>query len=302
MMNKLNTNFAHAIVLLSFLSAQLFANGLDLLHDKKFEVREGELLELEISTGDIIIDSWNENTVSIKIFGNSKAENKLEFTFEKTGKGVLVKAEKKGSSWFKWFSSIKLRAEVKVPKTFSIESKTSGGNVKLSNVEGRLALKTSGGDIFIENSSGELTAKTSGGNVASKNHSGPATLSTSGGDIETFNLEGDIDASTSGGNLNLNVNNGKVDAGTSGGDVELNYSGENMGVQLSTSGGNIIVKLPIEFSANVYCKTSGGDVEIEFPAQSSSKIKSGRFEGTFNGGGPELECKTSGGDITVKPL
>ncbi len=301
-MNKNNCNFAFVIVLLSFLSAQLFANGLDLIHDKKFEVSEGGLLELEISTGDIIIDSWNENTVSVKIFGNSKAEDKMEFTFEKTGKGVFVKAEKKGSSWFNWFSSIKLRAEVKVPKTFNIESKTSGGNVKLSNVDGRLVLKTSGGDIMIDKSSGELTAKTSGGNVVSKNHSGPAILKTSGGNIETFDLDGNIDANTSGGNLKLNVRMGKVDAGTSGGDVELNYSGENMGVQLSTSGGNIIVKLPKEFSANVYCKTSGGDVEIEFPAQSSSKIKSGRFEGTFNGGGPELECKTSGGDITVKSL
>ncbi len=301
-MNKSNLNICLVIVLISFLSAQLFANGLDLIHDKKFEVSDGELLELEISTGDIIIDSWNENTVSVKIFGNSKAEDKMEFTFEKTGKGVFVKGDKKGSSWFNWFNSIKVRAEIKVPKTFNIESKTSGGNVNLSNVQGRLVLKTSGGDIVILNSSGELTAKTSGGNIGAKNHFGNANLKTSGGDIETFNFEGNIYANTSGGNLNLNISNGKVDAGTSGGDVVLNYSGENMGVQLTTSGGNIMVKLPKDFSANVYCKTSGGDVDIEFPAQSSSKIKSGRFEGTFNGGGLELECKTSGGDITVKSL
>ena len=301
-MHKNYYNLIMIFVLTTFLSTQIFALSLELLHDKKFEVNEGELLELEISTGDIIIDSWNENIVSVKIFGNSRAEEKMEFTFEKTGKGVFVKADKKGSSWFNWFSSIKLRAEVKVPKSFNVESKTSGGNVKLANVEGRLILKTSGGDILIDNSAGELTAKTSGGNVVSKNHSGPSILKTSGGDIETFNLRGDIEANTSGGNVRLNVIKGKVDAGTSGGDVELNYSGENMGVKLSTSGGDISVKLPKDFSANVYCKTSGGDVEIEYPAQSSSKIKSGRFEGTFNGGGNEFECKTSGGDITVKSL
>ncbi|MBL1215029.1 MAG: DUF4097 family beta strand repeat protein [Ignavibacteriae bacterium] len=301
-MNKQSFKFVLTIVLISFLSTQLFAVSLDLLHDKKFDVSEGELLELEISTGDIIIDSWNENSVSVKIFGNSKAVDKMEFTLEKTDKGIFVKAKKKGSSWFSWFSSIKLRCEIKVPAEFNIESRTSGGDVKIINVEGEIAAKTSGGDISLNDNIGNLLAKTSGGDVVLKNHFGYAELKTSGGDIEVIDAEGNLDANTSGGDIKVKASNGKIYAGTSGGDVMVYYNGANEGIKLRSSGGSILVKLPENFSADVYLSTSGGDVEVNYPAQSSSKIKSGKYEGTFNGGGNELDCRTSGGDITVRSL
>jgi DUF4097 and DUF4098 domain-containing protein YvlB len=301
-MRLIKPKSAILFILICFVSVPLYAQSLELLHDKNFDVSTGELFELEASNGDVNIESWDKNSLSIKVYGNSKAEDKIEFTFEKTGKGVYAKAVKEGSSWFSWMSGIKLRFDVKVPKSFDIDARTSGGNINLFDLEGKLILKTSGGDVKLKNTSGDLTAKTSGGNITAENHTGNAFLKTSGGDIVSHNFLGDIDAGTSGGNIKLNVKEGKISAGTSGGDVELFYSGKNKGIKLGTSGGDIVVNLPKDFAADVLCKTSGGDVEVDFPSQSSTKIKSGRFEGKINNGGEMLECKTSGGDITVKSI
>jgi DUF4097 and DUF4098 domain-containing protein YvlB len=287
---------------LLFFTSSLLSQDLKLLHDKNFDVSQGELLELEASSGDVIIDSWDNNQVDVKVYGNSKAEDKVKFTFERTSEGVYIEADKKGSSWFNWGSGIRLRFEIKVPKSFNIKSKTSGGDIKLAGVSGNLILKTSGGDIKMRDNAGTLVAKTSGGDITLNNHDGNSELATSGGDIKCRGAVGNLDAGTSGGDIDLNVSEGIIDAGTSGGDVRLTYNGTNQGVKLRTSGGDIRVAIPADFSAEVYLRTSGGDVDINFPNQNASKISSSKFEGKFNSGGKMLECKTSGGDIIVSSL
>jgi DUF4097 and DUF4098 domain-containing protein YvlB len=51
---------------------------------------------------------------------------------------------------------------------------------------------------------------------------------------------------------------------TSGGDIEIDYYGNNKGIEASTSGGGIHVKVPASLKANVYFETSGGDIESNF--------------------------------------
>ena len=287
---------------ISILGLLLFSQSLlakeKKLYEKNFPVDSGETLILESQTGDVIIESWNQNEVSILVYGNSNAEEKLDFTFDKISSGVKIKAEK-NSEWSSWNNSISLTYKIKIPTTFNTEIETAGGDIKLSNTKGDLVLKTSGGDITVNNSSGDLVAKTSGGDVKIKSFNGNTELKTSGGDISAKALSGSVNASTSGGDIKLDVSSGEIVAKTSGGDIRVNYTGENKGINLLTSGGDVSVKLPDNFQADATLKTSGGDAECNFSPVSAEKITKSKFIGKLNKGGLELYCSTSGGDVTV---
>ena len=91
----------------------------------------------------------------------------------------------------------------------------------------------------------------------------------------------------------------KINAETSGGDINLEYEGENKGIDLSTSGGDIDINLPKDFKASMELSTSGGDVSCSLNMSNVKKSSGSRLIGDLNGGGEKLYAHTSGGDITV---
>lgn len=288
-----------SILLIMGFTVSLFAGGIKVLHEKTFSVEKGELLELYSSMGNVKISTWDKNEVYVKVYGNSKAEEKVEFSFDETSRGVKIKAEKRGSGWFNWGTGIKLNFEISIPNRFDTDIKTAGGDIYIADLEGSNELKTSGGDIALFNLKGELEAKTSGGKIELEGHSGKAYLGTSGGNIDVKSQNGDIEAKTSGGDIELSVKTGRVRASTSGGDVRLIFDGENEGISLSTSGGDIRMRLPANIKAEIDCSTSGGRVKNNLNATRVYKDKKTSLEAELNGGGALIKARTSGGDVTL---
>ncbi|HSP87597.1 MAG TPA: DUF4097 family beta strand repeat-containing protein [Ignavibacteriaceae bacterium] len=272
------------------------------LHEKSYPISQDKQLNLETSMGDIMISGWDKEEVYIKVLGNEKANEKIEFEFNGNENLIEVIAKKDGSV-FNWFSSgIALRFEIKVPQRFNNKVHTSGGDIKISDITGKNIFKTSGGDLWVKKTSGELEISTSGGDINLDENKGNISASTSGGDISAKTFDGDLVVSTSGGNINLKGTNSKIDAQTSGGDIYLEYWGENKGIDLATSGGDINIKVPAEFNANVKLTSSGGDVSTEIGVNNVKKVSSQKLEGELNKGGILLKATTSGGDVTLSKL
>ncbi|GJQ61497.1 MAG: hypothetical protein SCALA702_05500 [Melioribacteraceae bacterium] len=288
-----------SVLLILGFTFSVYAGGIKVLHEKTFSVEKGELLELFASTGNVKITTWENDEVYVKVFGNSRAEEKVEFSFDETSRGVKIKAEKRGSNWFNWGSGIKLNFEIRVPSRFDTEIKTAGGDIFVADLEGENELKTSGGDLTLFNLKGALEAKTSGGKIELEGHEGKAYLGTSGGDIDVKGQDGDIEAKTSGGDIEMNVKSGRVRGSTSGGDVRLVYSGENEGIALSTSGGDIRMRLPSNIKAEIDCTTSGGRVRNNLNTTKIYRDKKTSLEAELNGGGALIKARTSGGDVTL---
>jgi DUF4097 and DUF4098 domain-containing protein YvlB len=272
---------------------------LKVIHDKTFPISPGNDFKLDASSGDVMISSWDKNEVHVKILGNDKAKEKVEFNFNESEQMIEVEA-KYDWSLFMMIKGIKLRFEIQVPKEFNIEAYTSGGDMKLQNVKGKVALKTSGGDINLAGLDGTVGVSTSGGDIVFNNTYGELNYSTSGGDIKGSKFSGKLEVSTSGGDINLSGSDTKIEASTSGGDISLEYSGQNQGIELTSSGGDISVKLPKDFNASADMSTLGGDIKSDFTGNNAVKISSTKFEADINSGGNSLILKTSGGDIVVK--
>jgi len=237
-------------------------DDLQLIKEKTFSILPGKNLFVDISSGDVTVTYWDKEEVYVKILGDEDAMEKMDFTLEGNDEEVKVTGKKK-SSISSWFSNINVEVEIKVPSQFNLNVSTAGGDIKCGGITGKAELNTSGGDVWADKFSGSLNASTSGGNIF------------------LFCRDADIAAETS------------------GGDVKLEYEGVSKGIDLSTSGGDIEIKLPKEFIASLELSTSGGDVSCSLNMTNIKKSSGTRLIGDINGGGEKLSANTSGGDITV---
>jgi len=238
-------------------------DDLELIQEKTFNISPGKKLIVELSSGDVKVTNWEKSEAYIKIYGNENARNKMDFSFDSNDETIKVIGEKK-SAVSSWFSNLNVEVEIKVPSQFNLDINTAGGDIRCGGINGMAQLNTSGGDIWADKFSGNLEA------------------STSGGDVYLF------------------CSDAVIEAETSGGDIKLEYTGENRGIDLSTSGGDIDIKLPSDFKAAIDLSTSGGDVSCSLNMSNVKKSYESSLEGELNGGGKKLIAQTSGGDITVK--
>ena len=270
------------------------------MKERTFPISSGKLLTLEVSSGDVLITTWDKSEVYIKVLGNEKAKEKVDFNVSGDDKEVKVIAKRDGNV-FNWFSSgINMRFEIKVPKQFNNNVSTSGGDIRIADIEGTSNIRTSGGDISMKRLTGRVKANTSGGDINLDNGEGELYFSTSGGDIVAVDFKGDLEVSTSGGDIKLKGSDSKVNAETSGGDIVLSYTGENKGILLSSSGGDITAEVPSDFNASAKFSTSGGSVSCNLSTNNVAKVSSSKFEADLNNGGNSFIAKTSGGDIDIR--
>jgi TonB family protein len=176
-----------------------------------------------------------------------------------------------------------VRFDVFVPRNFSVEVLTAGGDIETQDIGGmarlvtgggsircgQLAssgkfassgkpaayLETQGGHITIGDVAGELYASTGGGHVQVREISGNATLHSGGGHIRAARIGGQADLSTGGGNITVGQAGAAVSVHTAGGQIDF---GEARGsVQARTGGGGIRVA---SASGPLQIETSGGSI------------------------------------------
>ncbi len=276
-------------------------NNSNVLLEKSFNTSPGKTFHIEASFGDVRITTTNDSKVTLKIKGNESSYKKLEIEFKNNDSGVSVIAKKK-SNWniFNFWGKNNLIFELTIPKEYNVDAFTSGGDMNVEGLTGKVELHTSGGDINLSDINGPTKVKTSGGDITLKNITGASIMKTSGGDIVAQSFNGNLDASTSGGDISLSGSDAEIKASTSGGDIQLNYSGSNKGISLYSSGGDIEVKLPKDFTADAKLTSSGGSVRCKFKMSEIEEVSSHKMIGKFNGGGEPLTIKTSGGSIEVR--
>jgi DUF4097 and DUF4098 domain-containing protein YvlB len=304
--------------------------------DRTFSVAPGGRLTIEADGADLRVTgtAGNEVVVHALITGSEHYLDNLTLSAEQSGNDVAVVAKQGKRSWltFGWNNNGG-KVEVQVPRSYNIDIGTSGGDITVGPLEGEARGKTSGGDIRITEVRGPVEMHTSGGDVRAEHIDGQTHLSTSGGDIEIARLNGDLEAKTSGGYIHLddivgkvvartssgnviarNVRgdsdlktsggdiratvDGKIAAHTSGGDVTAELVGQNRGISVSSSGGDLTVRVPKGTTGELDAATSGGSVRTELPV-TTTELGEHKLTGTINGGGSPIYARTSGGSIKL---
>jgi len=295
---------------------------------KGFNVGDGGTLRLDGAVGSIrVVTGGTGVAFEITRKAEDRAAEKLlrehRITFEQRGNDVIVKSDldRDGFGWFRWDGDYEVQWNIRVPDRYNVDVATSGGSIRIDEIQGtveartsggsiqtgRIAgegtLKTSGGSITVDGATQRLVLHTSGGSITVGDTTGPVEAKTSGGSIKLARTGGEVVARTSGGGIRIEDAMGRVDAKTSGGSIHATLSRQPAAdSSLSTSGGNVVVSLAPSVAVELDARASGGGVHSDLPVTVQGVLDDDSLHGRINGGGPKLVLRTSGGGIRVKGM
>jgi DUF4097 and DUF4098 domain-containing protein YvlB len=172
-------------------------------------------------------------------------------------------------------------------------------------LNGDTIAETGSGSISVGSAKAKLTAKTSGGDIRLGQLDDGTTAQTGSGSINVKSARAKLIAKSSGGDLHIDDAAATLQAHTGSGSVSASFSAQPKGDSaLTTSGGDIHVKLAEQLAFDVEAKTSGGEVTTDLPIASTivGKPKTGELKGILNDGGKTLLLKTGSGNITIRKL
>lgn len=183
--------------------------------------------------------------------------------------------------------------------------KTSGGSIHVGKAAGDTLATTAGGSISVDTAEKKLTARTSGGSISLGAVKGETEADTAGGSITVKSAAAKLTAKTSGGSIHIDDAHGPVSANTAAGSVTVTFSEQPAeACRLSSSGGDITVRLAESLAFDVDASTAGGSIRSDIPVTSklTGEQRSGTLKGTINGGGQSLVLRTSAGKVTIAKI
>jgi hypothetical protein len=340
-------------LILSFLlvATALFSRGQDshngvLYMSHSLSTEAIKQVEAKTSGGDILVKGVPAGEARIEVYVNKNGREKnyskdeiakmvadeYDLTITSSGNKLTAIAKQK-RQFNNWNNSLSISYNIYVPVNCGTQLNTSGGGIRIANLNGeqhfstsgggldlttltgKINGETSGGGIHIEDSRDDIYLETSGGGIEARRCSGQIHLNTSGGSIELADLNGTIRATTSGGNVDAEKITGELSTHTSGGNISL--SGMRGSLEASTSGGNIDVEMN-ETGKYVKLRNSGGSIHLEIPKGQglsldihgdgiktaglnnfSGSMEKESISGTVNGGGVPVDIQAGSGGVTL---
>ncbi len=228
----------------------------------QFSTSAGLRLHLVADEGDIHISIHDSPTVDYRVHvevgsNDSNAREILDgFTLvaRDTPDGVLLMGRTPHHGWGQHLS---VTFEVTVPRNYNLDISTQGGNVRIGDIQGRVAVGTNGGNISTGQIDGAARLATDGGHISVKNAGNDLVATTGGGNITVGPVAGTAVLRTGGGHIRVASIGGAGKLETGGGNISLEHSGS--GLLVSTGGGQIDVG---EVSGLIRARTGGGGIRI----------------------------------------
>ena len=175
---------------------------------RSFQVGARPLVSLSTFDGEITVEAWDRQTVSVTATKRARDERAM--------RGIVIAVAGNGSPRAVSFGAEFPRArrtpadvgasvslEVRVPRHANVTVKSGDGRVRLAGVSGTLDLRTADGAIEVFDSRGTLTAVTGDGRVRVTSFEGDATAETRDGRITLDGRFRQLSARTGSGSITL---------------------------------------------------------------------------------------------------
>jgi len=230
----------------------------------EYIANENTVLKVTNINGEIKINSWNSNNVSLHAVtksyqGNDELE-KISIDVVEINNVIDIETKFLGTGSVEASTDI----TIKVPTFITIDTvTTSNGEVQISGTKGNITAHSSNGAMIIEDIEGYVKVTSSNGKIEVKETTGIDDLHTSNGEIhaEIFDFKDDVNITSSNGRITVYINpslNAELEMKTSNG--EISVSGVTLTITLSEEkhmkgtlgeGGN-----------KIFIQTSNGDIQL----------------------------------------
>jgi hypothetical protein len=273
--------------------------------NRDIDVRPGGKLVLDVDFGTVDLSTGTDAKVTVDAFrsidfGDEAKEKEYlaaaPTTITTEGNIVTVRARAPKEARHNGLHHTRTdgRYTIRVPKNFSADLNTGGGNISAGELVGDFRADSGGGDLRFSHLRGPVFARSGGGQIKCDDCDGTTEIKTGGGDFI-----GDTDLSTGGGELTLQKIDGAITGETSGGSITASVAGSAVKkINLESSGGDIDLTLPKSGTADITAETSAGRITTNLPLE-VSRADDEHLRGKLNGGGPSVVLRTSGGSISI---
>lgn len=185
----------------------------------------------------------------------------------------------------------------------NLELSTVDGELSVSHLSGTLTISGVDGRVDVSDSTGTMALSITDGKLNATKCSGALTVRASDGTVQMHGIEGTLDARAGDGKLTVDGILKSVSAKMVDGkmDVQL-LSGSTIDKDssLSSTDGDILLRIPEDLKADLELSTSDGRINTQVPIMITGSFKSNRLTGKLNDGGNLLSIRTSDGDIQIE--
>jgi len=267
--------------------------------DRTFTVAPGGRLTIDSDGSDLHVEgtAGNEVVVHVLMTGSQRFLERATLSAEQSGNDVAVVAGEGSGIRLTIGWSQGSKVEVQVPRSYNVDIRATGGNIRAEQIEGSARLEISDGNIDVKGMTGDLDAKTFGGHIHLNDISGSVVARSSDGEIVAGGIRGDSELRTTGGNIRATID-GRITAQTADGDLTAELVGANRGISVSTLGGDLTVRVPNDTAAELDASAMGGSVRTELPV-TTTETGEHKLTGTLNGGGNTIYARASDGNVKV---
>ncbi len=230
-----------------------------------FLIKPGGDVNIQNVNGDIVVESWDGDSVEVFAEIEVKAGNRnmaeefmeqvhMDIDYQPNRLSVepdYPKVEGGGSFWDWIFGrskpQVNIQFFIKVPSKMNLDLESVNGKVHIEDMEGEFRLRTTNGPVLARG------------------------------------IVGSINGRTVNGGLNIHV-------------IKLSRGDE---VRLQTTNGNVALSLYETVQADVDASTVNGGVSTDFPLEVEGVLNSKQIRGQIHGGGGLIDLRTVNGSITI---
>jgi len=255
--------------------------------DTVWTVRPGDGLELQNFVGEVLVETWERNEVSVRISRGAE----VGFEVRRTGRIWRLSPDRRSDGDGFDYALI-------VPRSMPLDIRGNELHVRISDHEGEVVVSTVEGDIELERVSGTVEARSLDGSIRVDDARGRMDLYSLDDDVRVTGFEGSLRVETTDGDLVLreidatdlvgSTVDGNIEFGglvrpdghyelvTHDGDIDFGVAGMlDAGIRVSVYDGELVSDFPILLSR------MESDREMEFTvAEGSAEVRLQTFDGT----------------------
>lgn len=226
----------------------------------KVDVDRDATLFLELNSGTLIVQTWDEDSVQLEAFGDEE----LRVDLGKRGRRVH------GTVSGAHGHPVEADVEVRVPVWMPLEIEGRELDTELEQPGADVEIRVLGGDLLLQGGRGHVRIRSVHGSVTLRGTTGEIDVHATNEDIRMHDVEGSILAESVHGDIRIE-------------------GARTAHVELVTTSGDVLYDGSIDDEGDYFFSTHDGDVRLTVPPDTSALVEIETFDGAVNVHGPRLE-------------
>lgn len=226
----------------------------------KVDVDRDATLFLELHSGTLIVQTWDQDSVQLEAFGDEE----LRVDLRKRGRRVH------GTVSGVFGHPVEADVEVRIPVWMPLEIEGRELDTELEQPGADVEVRVLGGDLLLQGGRGRVRIRSVHGSVTLRGTTGEIDVHATNEDIRMHDVEGSILAESVHGDIRIE-------------------GARTAHAELVTTSGDVLYDGSIDDEGDYFFSTHDGDVRLTVPPDTSALVEIETFDGEVNVHGPRLE-------------